>query len=511
MADIKTIAMIGCGSMGGGMTLLWAEAGVNVELQDPDTETMDNLVKESEKLKTPGKVTRHDSYDSLMKALDKQKVFVWSLPHGNIGDIVLSKMMPYLNKDDIVIDAGNEHWQDTERRMGKCVVRGIRYVGMGVSGGYQAARRGPSMCPGSDPTTLEMVLPLLEKVAAKGPGGKPCVAKIGTGGAGHYVKMLHNGIEHGMMSSVSEAFGIMHRGLGMSLDECSETFGKWNAEGELRGTFLVRISSDICRIKDESGSYVIDQVEDKVVQDFTGEEGTGIWSNLEAVAQHVPAPTLETAHALRLASGDRHQRANILKAFTSKAEHADTKQHHSLYPPQPIKDVKDKAAFLEDLRLATYAGCLLSYLQGFNVISKANKKFHFNVSYPDVLQIWKAGCIIQADYMSEEIFEPIYGKLEVDPEQEINPLYYEIVGKELEKTFKSLKNVVSASVLSDQIVPALSASLEYLKYQTSTDLLPASMYEAQLDYFGCHMYDKKGEDAEGAPEEGKEHFEWKPA
>ena len=172
-------------------------------------------------------------YKDLCSSLGSPKVIAFSLPHGTVGDHVLNGLLPYLEKDDIILDAANEHYENTQRRQGKCSTRGIRYVGVGVSGGYQAARNGPSMCPGADEQTLSQILPLLEKVAAKDPQGRPCVARAGLGGSGHYVKMLHNGIEHGMMCAISEAWQIMKVGLDMSLEEIGDVFEKWNSEGEL--------------------------------------------------------------------------------------------------------------------------------------------------------------------------------------------------------------------------------------------------------------------------------------
>ena len=365
------------------------------------------------------------------------------------------------------------------------------------------SRRGPSMCPGSTDETLDIVLPLLEKVAAKAPDGKPCVARIGTGGAGHYCKMIHNGIEHGMMSALAEAWGIMVHGLGMSLDEIGDELHRWNVSGELEGTFLVRIGAEICHTKDDQGNRVLDTVEDKVVQDFTGEEGTGIWSNTEAVEHHVPAPTLTAAHFLRVASADLHQRRTILKTFGSESGTAA-----AIYPPQKFANISDRAAFLNSLRLAVYTACLASYVQGLNVIDKADRQNHFHVDYAALLQIWRAGCIIQADYISSELLQPIYANHSSKAEK--NPLFESAVAKELQRGFKELKAVVLQATEADHVVPALSATLEYLKYQTNTDL-PTSFYEAQLDYFGKHMYDKKGEDEAGRPETGKWHYEWKPA
>jgi len=352
------------------------------------------------------------------------------------------------------------------------------------------------MCPASDDETLDIVMPLLEKVAAKGSNGKPCVGRAGTGGAGHYVKMIHNGIEHGMMSAISEAWGIMLKGLGMNNDEIGDEFERWNNNGELKGTFLIDISAKICKTKDpKTGERVLDTVEDKVVQDVTGEEGTGVWSNAEAIAQHIPAPTLTVAHYLRLASSDLAQRRRVKKTFGSEL------------PPQKLESVERKD-FLESLRLATYVACLASYVQGMIIIERSDKEKHFNINYNDVLQIWSGGCIIQADYITENLLHSIYK--DYASKESLNPLYETAVADEFKKGMSSLKKVCLKAMEGDHNIPALSATLEWLKIMTSVDL-PTSFYEAQLDYFGNHMFDKKGDDPEGAAVTGKHSYEWKAA
>ncbi|KAF2168464.1 hypothetical protein M409DRAFT_65435 [Zasmidium cellare ATCC 36951] len=503
--EIKKLAMIGCGAMGGGMALLFAEKGCEVLLKDPSNEAMVKVIEQGKKDGVGNSITKYQTYEDLCKNLGTPKVFVWSLPHGTVGDSVLEGLLPYLTMGDIIIDAANEMWENTERRQGKCATKGIRYVGMGVSGGYQAARRGPSMCPGSDSETLDIVLPLLQKAAAKAPDGTPCVAKIGTGGAGHYCKMIHNGIEHGMMSAVAEAWGIMTKGLGMNLDEVGDELHRWNKTGELQGTFLVRIGAEICQTKDDKGQHILDTVEDKVVQDFTGEEGTGIWSNTEAINHHVPAPTLTVAHYLRLASGDLHQRRTIKTTFFGAA-------NDSTWPPQRLSP-SDKPAFLEDLRKATYLACLASYAQGLNIIDKADRGNHFNIDYVALLQIWRAGCIIQADYISTLLLS-LYSSLATtknpSSSADKNPLYAAEIAAEVKRNYAPLKRVVAKGVEADHVVPALGATLEWVKQMVSVDL-PTSFYEAELDYFGRHMYDRKGEDEAGRPEMGRFHYEWKPA
>ena len=303
---------------------------------------------------------------------------------------------------------------------------------------------------------------------------------------------------HGMMAAISEAWGIMRSGLSMSESDIADEFERWNAKGELKNTFLIKIGVDICRTVDKkTNERVLDTVEDKVVQDFTGEEGTGIWSNTEAVTEHVPAPTLSTAHYLRIASGDLNQRKKAQKAFGSG------------FSPRDLS-ISDRKSFLERLRLAVYVACLAAYVQGMNIIDKANRHNHFNVNYTELLQIWRAGCIIQADYINRDLLAPIYSNKTNHSNSSINPLYQASIASELKKGYSSLKSIVSTAVQGDHVLPALSATLEYLKYQTNTDL-PTSFYEAELDYFGKHMYDKKGDDPEGKPLTGKHHYEWKPA
>ncbi|KAJ4299540.1 hypothetical protein N0V90_004786 [Kalmusia sp. IMI 367209] len=508
MPEFSSVAMIGCGSMGGGMALLFAENGVKVSLSDPAEETMDSVIDKAEKSGYHGKVTKYKDYKSLCKSLSHPRLLVFSLPHGNVGDKVLEGLMPHLSGNDIILDCGNEHFENTERRQQKCKEPGIRYIGCGVSGGYQAARAGPSMCPGGDESALKEVLPLLQKVAAKDKHGKACVGIVGSGGCGHYVKMIHNGIEHGMMSAISEAWGIL-RNMGLGYEEIGDIFSKWNESNELKGTFLVSIGADLShkrepdsksdsRPQGQNHPLIISEVLDKVVQDITGEEGTGIWSNTEAINQHVPAFTLNISHAFRLASAYRGDREQANKIFAGG------------FAPQKL-DIKDKAAFIEDLRKATYTACVASFIQGLNTIAAADKAHEWGINYAEVWQIWRAGCIIQADYISDELLAPVL-KASNANHTTMNLLHTARNAEDIRNCYPSLRRIVAKAVETDQVVPALSASLEYFKVVTGMEL-PTSFYEAELDYFGSHMFDKKGDKDEQVkkPMEGKHHFEWKPA
>lgn len=290
-----------------------------------------------------------------------------------------------------------------------------------------------------------------------------------------------------MMSAISEAWTIMNKHMGMKYDEIGKTFEEWSAEGEFvslllstsncadqnqKNTFLVKIGADICEQKDKEGHHVLGDVQDKVVQDIDGSEGTGIWSNTQAETLHVPAPTLSTAHYLRVASAFRGSREHVKETF------------HGSFLPSKLNfvDAKEKEAFLEDLRWAVYSTCLAAYVQGISIIDTADKKNKWAIDYQAIVRIWRAGCIIQADHISsllEEIFHPSSGS----KHKNHNLLYEPKIVEELKTGFGSLKKVVLKGTEANAIIPSMSATLEYLKYSGNLEL-PTQFYEAELDYFG---------------------------
>ncbi|APA12758.1 hypothetical protein sscle_10g075280 [Sclerotinia sclerotiorum 1980 UF-70] len=490
--------------MGGGMSLLLAENGISVSINDPSISTVDSLIQSAKDQNiTSRTLSKHTEYKSLIDSLSSPRVIFFSLPHGNVGDTVVEGLHPYLDKGDIIIDCANENWLNTQRRQGKLIAQGVFYIGCGVSGGYQAARRGPSMCPGGQEQALDIVMPLLEKIAAKASDGTPCVARIGDGGAGHYVKMIHNGIEHGMMSAISEAWTFMNKHLGMEYDEIGKVFEKWSAEGELKNTFLIQIGADICEQKDKSGNHVLADVKDKVVQDTDNSEGTGIWSNTQATSLHVPAPTLSTAHYLRIVSAYRGHRQHVHEAF-----------HDSFKPCRiNIKDAEEKRKIIEDLRQAVYITCLASHIQGMNIITKANHQNKWNINFPNIIQIWRAGCIIQCPQISTLLSQTYFPTASTSSNSAPpDPLSTPSTITALTTGFVPLKHIVSLSVHHNAITPSISATLEYLKYSGNIEL-PTQFYEAELDYFGKHMFESKRFDVGGTerPVTGGRHFEWKEA
>ncbi|KAL1678609.1 6-phosphogluconate dehydrogenase [Schizophyllum commune] len=506
------IGIVGAGNMGAMMALGLAEKGLDISIWDVKTQNVDAAQEMARQTLTlQGKVDGFHEVKDFMNSLysERTKLFVFSIAHGPPADSVLEKIWDELKEGDIILDGGNEHYRTTERRQRKCAEKGVRWVGMGVSGGYQSARHGPSLSPGGYKEAVEAALPVLEAFAAKEPqSGKPCVTYIGPGGSGHYVKMVHNGIEHGMLALVCEAWGVLHKSLGFSNEEVGKIFAAWNASGELRDCFLLEIGAEICQRQktsegDQNGEgkgdsgYVLDDVLDKVVQDDDDTEGTGYWTVAETALRHIAAPTIAAGHALRIASGNRAQRVQVAdKLKLPSVRKADT------------ETLKKKDTFIEDLRCALYAGFLASFAQGLELIARASRDEGWDVSIADCLQIWRAGCIIRAGHIAD-LLQPA---LVSSAAPIVNIKLIDEVARSTRETYAPLKNVVTKGVDWDAVIPALSASLEYVKYVGNTEL-PTQFQEAQMDLFGAHGYDRVGVNGEdpGKTRKGAHHYEWRPA
>ncbi|KIX94389.1 uncharacterized protein Z520_09775 [Fonsecaea multimorphosa CBS 102226] len=502
--EFKKLGMIGVGSMGGMMSLLYAEHGVEVHYFDPSEENVKQLQEHAESIHEENRIVHQKDYKELCESIsspDSPKLFVFSIPHGSVGDKTVESLRPYLQAGDIILDCSNEDWRNTERRQKDLEPDGIHYIGCGVSGGYQSARHGPSMSPGGDAETLKKIIPFLERVAAKDKQGRPCTTCIGPGGSGHYVKMVHNGIEQGMMSAIAEVWFIMNKCLKMPYETIADTFESWNDSGPLRDNFLVAIGADINRTKDGEGKFVLASVLDKVVQDVDNSEGTGVWTCEETVRLHVPSPTIVSAHLFRLASADVAKRARVNKAFKGGAAQ-----------PQTIKlevpHEKSLPSFIEDLKLSLYGAFLCAFVQGLSLIRAKDRESGWNLDYRMILQIWRGGCIIQSDGISD-LLDSVLSQSSTTPADVVDELLaQETLASELTTCLAPLKNVVLKSLAADAYIPSLSATLEYIKYSGSTEL-PTQFMEAELDYFGAHSFDLKSE-APGKPLKGSHHYEWKP-
>ncbi|KAK9414421.1 putative 6-phosphogluconate dehydrogenase [Seiridium unicorne] len=489
------VGMLGVGSMGAMMSLLFAEHGYEVHFFDPSKENMDSLQQQGEDIHLDDRVRRAKSYEDVCKSIESEglpKLFVFSTPHGGPADKCVEGILPFLNKGDLIVDCGNEHWTNTERRQKMLDPKGIHYVGCGVSGGYQSARHGPSMSPGGSPEALKLAMPFLKTVAAKDAQGRSCTNPVGPGGSGHYVKMVHNGIEQGMMSSIAEVWLILTQGLGFKYEEVADLFKSWNKSGPLENCFLVAIGVDIERAKGDDGKHVLSEVRDKVTQDVTEEEGTGTWTCEQAVTLHVPAASILSAHLFRCASADLKRRI------------ANQKSADGGIKSQPWS-VDNKQEFAELLHKTTYFCFLVCFAQGMDIIRRKDRNEGWNLDYRKIMQLWRGGCIIQADHIVN-LLDGMFAREDHDPNDILgNPE----VGHELHELYPAVKKIVLRGIETDTFVPSISQSLEYFKYETSTQL-PTQFMEAQLDYFGQHMFDKKS-DPVGGPEKGEHHFEWKPA
>ncbi|EXJ71551.1 5'-methylthioadenosine phosphorylase [Cladophialophora psammophila CBS 110553] len=319
-----------------------SELGIDVSIWDISPNNVKQALSNTpEGGKQSGKIDGFNDIAEFCNSLSNEetKVLLFSITHGNPADQVLEKLQDHLKEGYIILDGGNEHYRNMERRQEALDKRGVAWIGMGASGGYQSARRGLSLSPGGDKQAVQKVLPLLERFAAKAQSPEdmkesPCTAYIGPKGSGHYVKMVHNGIENGMLSALCEAWGIMKYCLEMQNDEIGKMFERWNTEGPLRSTYLIQIGAEICRRKKTSegdgrgegrreGGHVLDDVLDKVVQEDDNTEGRGFWSVIEAAARHVSAPTIAARQFLRVASGNRSKRLEVALELISKASDAE--------------------------------------------------------------------------------------------------------------------------------------------------------------------------------------------
>ncbi|KAI0397246.1 6-phosphogluconate dehydrogenase [Xylariaceae sp. FL0594] len=414
---------------------------------------MDKLDKMCRDLHAEDKVHRMTGYDEVCSKLGETKVFVFSTPHGGPADKCVEALKPHLNKGDVIIDCGNEHWKNTERRQSDLEPKGVHYIGCGVSGGYQSARSGPSMSPGGSAEGLEKVMPFLRSIAVKDKTGRSCTEPVGPGGSGHYVKMVHNGIEQGMMSVLAEVWLLLTQGLGLGNDEVGSILKSWNEQGPLRNCFLVSIGVDIQHAKDKDGHHVVDHVRDKVVQDADEEEGTGIWTCEEAVARHVPAASILSAHLFRCASSDLARRTKNKKAGGG-----------SQIKTQKLSiDSSQREAFIESLHKTTYFCFLACFAQGLDLIRKKDKDSGWKLNYRNILQLWRGGCIITAEHITD-LLDGVYARDGHEPD---SVLSNEEVERELSSCFKSAKEVVLKAIEADQFVPAISQTLEYFKYENS--------------------------------------------
>jgi len=388
------------------------------------------------------------------------------VPAGAPVDSVIKDLLPHLDKGDLIIDAGNSYFKDTDLRARSLAAKGIQFLGVGVSGGEEGARHGPSIMPGGPKEAYELVRPVFEAAAAK-VNGDPCVTWLGPGSAGHFVKMVHNGIEYGIMQLIAETYDLMKRGLDLNDDEMHEVFALWN-EGELNG-YLVEITSHIFSKQDEkTGKRLIDEILDVAKQ-----KGTGMWTSQSAMELQVPLPTIDLAVAMR-----------DLSVFAKEREQAGAIYQRSL------RDFNsDRETFLTQLRHALYASMIITYAQGLELLAVASDKYEYHLDLEAVARIWRGGCIIRA-VLLEDICAAFRARGDLP-----NLLLDPNLSNKVSEHEEDLRRVVCQAAESGVPAPGLMVSLGYLDAYRSA-WLPANLIQAQRDYFGAHTYERI--DAKGA-------------
>ncbi|MGD1030870.1 MAG: NADP-dependent phosphogluconate dehydrogenase [Opitutaceae bacterium] len=456
------MGMVGLGVMGRNLLLNMADQGHSVAGYDRDPGQIAMLRGEAAQRPIRGA----DSVREFAGLLRRPRAVMMLVPAGAPVDAVIRDLLPILERGDLIIDGGNSHFSDTDLREKTLAERGIQYLGVGVSGGEYGARHGPSIMPGGPPEAYARVQPVFEAIAAKAEG-TPCVTWLGPRSAGHYVKMVHNGIEYGLMQLIAETYDLMKRGLGLTDDELGEVYDRWN-QGEL-GSYLVEITARIFRQVDEkTGRRLID-----VILDEARQKGTGMWTSQDAMELQVPVPTIDAAVAMR-----------DLSAYKVEREEAAT---HLIRPIPAYSGKRDE--FLTQLRDALYFGSIVTFAQGMAQLWKASRSYGYDLNLENVARIWRGGCIIRA-----RLLEPIRSAYRTKPEL-ANLLLDPVLAREATARQQSLRTVVSVAAEWGIAAPALMTSLGYFDAFRSS-WMPASLVQAQRDYFGSHTYERI--DAKGA-------------
>ena len=452
------IGLVGLAVMGENLIMNMESKGFTVACYNRTVEKVDAFVNGRAKGKN---IIGCHSLEELAANLAKPRKVFLMVKAGQAVDDFIEKLIPVLDPGDVIIDGGNTHFPDTARRTAYVESKGLLYIGTGVSGGEEGALKGPSMMPGGSPAAWPLVKPIFQGICAKVENGQPCCDWVGEGGAGHFVKMVHNGIEYGDIQLICECYHIMKELLGMSNEEMHETFAEWN-KGDL-DSYLVEITRDILAKKDEDGNYVLDYI-----LDTAGQKGTGKWTAISALDAGVPLTLIGESVFARCLSAQKEERVAASKI---------------LQGPAPAKFTGDRKAFLEDLRKALFAAKVVSYAQGYALMKAAAKEYGWNLNYGGIALMWRGGCIIRSVFLGKikEAFDnnPDIANILLDP-------YFS--GK-LAEAQSGWRNVLAQAIVNGVPAPCLSAALEYYDGYRC-ERLPANLLQAQRDFFGAHTYER---------------------
>ena len=466
------IGVVGLGVMGANLARNIASRGFPVAGYDLDAAKTQAFAAGQSSGSSMGSA---DAPDKLMAVLERPRRVLMMVPAGPPVDSVIAHLRPHLEREDILIDGGNSFFRDTDRRADELASAGFRFVGMGVSGGEEGALRGPSMMPGGPREAWDALAPILRAMAAKAEDGEPCVAYMGPRGAGHYVKMVHNGIEYGDMQLIAEVYDVLSRAAGMTAREIADVFSEWN-DGELR-SYLVEITARVLEhVDSETGKPLVDLILDEAQQ-----KGTGKWMSQNAFDVGAPIPTVNAAVEARLLSALKSERVAASTTLPGPAA-------SSAAPAVKRTDV------IVATRRALYAAKIISYAQGMALLRQASDEYKYGIDLAEVAKIWRAGCIIRAALLSD-----VRAAFSRNPAL-VNLMLDDRVSASLGSGQQALRDVVQTAVSAGIPVPALSSSLAYYdSYRTAR--LPANLTQGQRDFFGAHTYRRVDRD-------GVFHTDW---
>ena len=466
----QQIGVVGMAVMGRNLALNIESRGYSVSIFNRSSSKTDEVIA----LHPDKKLVPTYTVEEFVDSLEKPRRILLMVKAGEATDKTIQSLLPHLDKGDILIDGGNTFFQDTIRRNEMLANSGINFIGTGVSGGEEGALKGPAIMPGGQKDAYDLVAPILEEIAAKADDGAPCVTYVGPNGAGHYVKMVHNGIEYGDMQLIAESYDILRRVGGLTVEETAEVFKSWNT-GEL-DSYLIEITADILTKKDpETGKPMVE-----VIMDTAGNKGTGKWTSQIALDLCVPLPLITESVFARYISTLKEEREVASKELS----------------PIKVPELSntEKQALVESVRKGLYFSKIMSYAQGFAQMRVASEEFDWNLNYGEIAKIFRAGCIIRAQFLQK-----ITDAFERDPELK-NLLLDKYFLYVTESYQEAVREVVVTAVQAGIPVPTFSSALAYYDSYRS-EVLPANLIQAQRDYFGAHTYNR-------VDKPGVFHFEW---
>ncbi len=452
------IALIGLAVMGQNLILNMADHGYTVVAYNRTTSKVDDFMRGAANGRTD--VLPAHSVEEMISLLKRPRKIMIMVKAGSPVDDFIELLLPHLEPGDLIIDGGNSHFPDSIRRTKSLEEKGYLFIGTGVSGGEEGARHGPSIMPGGSPKAWALVKDIFQAISAKTPDGSPCCDWVGENGAGHYVKMTHNGIEYGDMQLICEAYQLMKEGVGLSAAEMHEVFAEWN-KGEL-DSYLIEITRDILGFRDADGLPLVEKI-----LDTAGQKGTGKWTSVSSLDLGVPVTLIAEAVYARCLSAIKNDRVAASKILTGPSE----------------KFTGDKRAFVEDIRQALLASKIVSYAQGYMLLREAAAEYKWNLNYGGIALMWRGGCIIRSVFLGR-----IKEAFDKKPELQ-NLLLDDYFKSVIERCQPSWRRVVSTAVQLGVPVPAFCTALAFYDGYRS-ERLPANLLQAQRDYFGAHTYER---------------------